>query len=623
MSARTFLFASFLLYSLSPLRADADLEEAETKASDQGRKAVELSSAAITTGDLKRYVNRLASKEFEGRGTGDRGERVATSYLASFFEELDLQPAGDDGSFFQSFTVPDGKELKGSNYLRIELAEPLGLVRELEPVDQIQPLSFSPSGEVASAEVVFGGFGIKTDGYDSFKDIDPKGKWLVVLRGAPKDIKDLQRFGSLVAKAQTAKEVGAAGLIYVKASHPDVTRELMPVEINVGAGEDLLPAFTISNRLASALLTGQRDGENLEAIFKAHYEGGEIHSFPLPYQMSAEVNLKPKSLQARNVLARLQVGESPSEETIVIGGHIDHLGYGNRGGSRAKEDEANQLHLGADDNASGVAAIMELAQFYADHKKDGSLSLKRDLIFAGWSGEEMGLHGSRYYVNSVANGEGEERTAYPTVSAYINLDMVGRLADNPLKVQATGSSPEWKGVLDGIESDLKTQRSANPYLPTDSSPFYSARVPVLALFTGVHDDYHTPADTVDKIDFAGLTEISRYLKALTTATANLEEPPKYMKVERVRNQSRVLLGIRMEEVADEGGIKVAQVVPESRAEEAGIKSGDIITSLNDKGVKNLQSMWRVLNQLEPEKEIPLRLRRGDQTKELKITPAKR
>ena len=178
-------------------------------------------------------------------------------------------------------------------------------------------------------------------------------------------------------------------------------------------------------------------------------------------------------------------------------------------------------------------------------------------------------------------------------------------------------------MLDGIATDLKIRRSPNPYLPTDSTPFYDGGVPVLALFTGTHDDYHTPADTVDKIDFDGLAKISGFLREIASAVANLDAAPSYVKVERRRNRPRVLLGIRMEAAPHGQGVKVVQVVADSPAQRAGIEDGDVIEFLDEKEVKDMESMWAILNKLKPEKEYSLKVRRGDLREALKITPSKR
>jgi len=604
---------------------ELEFAAAESNASGHGRFALEASTAAITSGDLRRYVSRLASTEYEGRGTGDRGERMATAYLATFFEGLGLTPAGDaDGGYYQNFAFNAGKSLTGQNSLAIELAEPLGLVRTLEPGTHYLPVSFSPSGKVDSAPAVFAGFGIQAKDYDSFEGLEIDGKWVIVLRGSPKDRKELLRFGPLVAKAQIAKKLGAAGIVFIKGPNPAIGTELVPLEVGVGARGEILPAISITDRFASTLLTGASAGDNFQSLFEGYHEGNRVNGFPLPYQIGAEIALNNAERKGRNVVARLTVSDEPTAEAIVIGGHIDHIGYGNRGGSRASGDDADKLHLGADDNASGVAAIMELAQFYADKKRAGQLELKRDLVFAAWSGEEMGLHGSSHYVKHLKGDGGGDATIFPATATYINLDMVGRLGDKPLNVQGTASSGQWKAVLDSLGGDLETKRSPSPYIPTDSAPFYASGVPILALFTGLHDDYHTPADTVEKIDFEGLEKISGYLQSLTAAAANLEAAPAYVKVPRGRGpQPKVMIGIRSEDVADKGGVRVVEVIAGSPAEKAGIEAEDILNQLDGKKVANLQGLLRILTKLEADKEYAAQVKRGEEQVELTLVPAKR
>lgn len=619
---KSLFFSCFCLTLLGhQLSAKSDFPEAEAKAAEHGRQALENSSDAISICDLERYLQCLASQEYEGRGTGGRGERMATAYLAEFFKGLGIQPAGEKDTYYQYFQVAQGKEKVGENFLEIGVSGPLGIEKKLETGDDLEPVSFSPSEEVKSAGAVFAGFGIKTKKYDSFQGIDPKGKWLVLLRGSPKDNKELKRFSPLATKAKEAKKLGAVGILFVKASNPDVGPEVVPPAINVGGGNNLLPAFTISDKLAATLLVGNSGSPEFKALFKAHYKDGEIRSFPLPFSISAKIGLKTRHLNARNVLGRLQVGESPSAEAVMIGGHIDHLGFGDKGGSRAKGEDKDKIHPGADDNASGISAVMELAQYYAGLKKAGKLQLKRDLIFAGWSGEEMGLHGSKYYVKEAATGEGEEKVLYPKVSAYLNLDMVGRLEDKPLSVQATGSSSNWKSILDGISTELKIQRLANPFLPTDSTSFYNAGVPTIALFSGLHDEYHTPADTPDKIDYQGIFNVTHYVRHLTDAVAKLEIAPKYAKFER--NQPKVKIGIRMEDAGEDKGVKVLEAMADSPANKAGIQPEDVVESLDSKPVKNMQSLLSILTKCKAGKEYPIVVRRGKESMDLKIVPAKR
>ena len=609
--------------------ANPGFSEAEDIAREHGREALEATSPAISSCDLEKYVTLLASPEYEGRGTGGKGERMATAYLAEYFKGLGFTPAGEDGSYYQAFHVSDGKEKEGENSLHFTIPGPLGISKDFKAGKELEPLSFAKSGKVEAAPAIFAGFGIKTEDYDSFQGLDPKGKWLVLLRGSPKDRPKLKRFSALVVKAEEAKKLGAVGILFVNAAHPDVSMEVVPPTVYVGGGSDVLPAFTISDHLAATLLTGEPGSEAFTQLAKAHHEDGKIRSFPLPFQISAKVSLKTRKLPARNVLGRLQVGDSPSCEAIIVGGHIDHLGYGDKGGTRAKGDEATKIHPGADDNASGIAAIMEIAQFFAAQKAAGKLHLDRDIIFAGWSGEEMGLHGSKHYAThppihsspNSAKGEGEDKSLYPAISAYINLDMVGRLGEKALLVQATGSSKTWQGLLDSITHDVETRRVRTPYLPTDSTSFYNAGVPVLSLFTGTHDEYHTPADTADKIDYTGLTQVASYVQLLAEATANLGTAPEYVKVDR--NPPKVKIGIRMEDAQGHGGVKVLDVLEDSPAQLAGIQPGDIITSLDGGAVQDIQTLRAILRKMKARKEYPLEVQRGGESKPLKITPAKR
>ena len=524
-----FILFSLIGLTLGTLSSAKEFPKAEAKAKEHGKSAFQNSSESINQKDLKNFLERLASEEYEGRGTGDKGERMATEYLASFFKELGLEPAGDNGTYFQEFNFNTGKKMNNDNSLTIIIDEPIGVVRKLKPGQHYLPVNFSPSSDIEETQTVFAGFGISTDNYNSFEGLDVKDKWVIVFRGSPKDKKDLQRFGPLVNKAQQAKKLGAKGIIYIKGPNPNVGAMLVPPTQNVGSNNDILPSITISDELAGAILGGTQNGKFKE-LFDQYFNSNKIAGFPLPYSIKARIGLDKNEDQGRNVIARLKVNEASSNEAVMVGGHIDHLGFGNRGGTRAKGEQASKMHLGADDNASGIAAIMELAQFYVDQKKKGELNLKRDIIFGAWSGEEMGLFGSKHFINK--QKEEKKDKVYPSIAAYFNLDMVGRLEGKPLTVHGTGSSATWSELVDSVSGDLELKKSDNPYLPTDSTPVYNAGVPILALFTGLHDDYHTPRDTIDKIDYTGLEKVSKYLRDLTTATANLESAPDYIKVKR-------------------------------------------------------------------------------------------
>ncbi|MCH2061739.1 MAG: M28 family peptidase [Verrucomicrobiales bacterium] len=613
------LFAGFILAFTGHSPAK-DFAEAESRAKAHGKSAAENSSGEITKADLKQYVNRLASREYEGRGTADRGGRMATAFLAGFFEKLGLTPAGDKDSYYQYFPFSSGKKLTGENVLEIHYKKPAVRTHTRKPGEDYQPLGFSPSGKIKATPAVFCGFGIKTDGYDSFKGLEVKDRWVIVFRGSPKGKKKLQRFGPLVDKARNAKKLGALGIIFIKGPNPAVGLEVIPPSKNVGSSSEIIPAICISNKLAPVLLTGTDDIGAFKELFNKYHSAERTVGFPIDCQVSAEIGLQKASEEGRNVIAHLQVGEKPSNEKIMIGAHIDHLGYGKRGSSRAGGDRSEQLHPGADDNASGVAAIMEIAQFFADKKRNGDITLKRDLVFAGWSGEEMGLFGSKHYVAKA----GKNGDLYPKTAAYLNMDMVGRLGKNPLNVMATGSSKDWKGIIDSLDKELKIKISPNPNLPTDSTSFYSGGVPVIALFTGLHDEYHTPDDTPDKIDFNGLNRITHYLENLTSTVANLDAPPTYLKSARREEQkpTKLVIGVRIENVADNGGVKILETLPGSPAQKAGIRKGDIIEQIDGRKTNDIKGLREALNKLEAGKQYSTGVKRGNKLMLLEMTPEK-
>lgn len=622
MKPRLILIAAWLLTGRALIAND--FAAAEAVASAHGRSALEAAVAEIAIADLRSYVQQLASDEYEGRGTGDRGERMATAYVASFFEGLGLAPEGEDGGYFQNFEFRAGMELRGDNFLTLQVAEPVGLVRKFEPGQHYQPLAISSAGELDPTGVVFAGFGIEAEGYNSFEGLEVEGRWVMVLRGAPRERKELERFGPLVAKANAAKKQGAAGIIFIKGTNPAIATELVPPTSSVGGRGGILPAITVTDRLAASLLTGGDDLGGLGALFEQYNGGQRVAGFALPWRLGGEIGIAENRDPGRNVVARLVVGESRSEEVIVIGAHVDHLGYGNRGGSRAKGEDASAIHRGADDNASGVAALMELAHYFAEQKATGTSNGKRDLVFAAWSGEELGLHGSRHYVEQLKERKGE--SLHPAVAAYLNLDMVGRAGENGLTVHGTGSSAEWKEILGTLAPvpGLEVKQSDSPYIPTDTAPFYGAGVPVLAAFTGLHDDYHTPADTVDKVDFEGLEKVSTYMRALVTELNMRGEVPGYVKVERGQGRPTppgVRLGVALE--PGEGGVRLAQVMDESPAARAGLKPGDVVVRLADAEVATAEDFLAQVRKMKPGQEYSAVVMRGEERMELRFTPEAR
>ena len=609
-----------LVCLIASLAAAETFEKAERIARKQGNRALKKSAAELSEDDLRNYVTRLASEQYEGRGTGDKGERMATSYLASFFNGLGLSPEVPASSFFHTFDFAAGMRTEGANDLSFADKASGGLKSPVMLGKDYQPLSISTSGKT-TAEAVFAGFGIAAGDYDSFSGIEPRGRWIVVFRGVPTSRPELRGSGPLLVKANLAKEKGAAGIIFVKGTNEEIATELFPLSQEIG-GAPILPALCITDRLAAPLLTGKEDQGALKELFRSYSEGEKVEGFSLKGAISSQIGIVKNREEGRNVIARLVSGSKPAAEAIMIGAHIDHLGYGNRGGTRARGEDAKALHYGADDNASGVAAMMELAQYFTAQKAKGSLTLKRDLIFAGWSGEEMGLFGSTAYVE-----EGKkEGNLYPRIAAYINLDMVGRLREQGLNVQGTGSSGEWDDLLNTIdtaEDGMTILRSSSPFLPTDTTPLYNAGVPILSIFTGLHDDYHTPRDTIETLNFPGLLKVTSYVKDMALQLTTIPKPPGYIKVERNarRPAPRVLLGIRFE--GGESGLRVTDVQEESAASRSGLREGDVLRKLDGKNIDDREALIAVLLQLEPGETYPIQVARGQENLTFQITPDKR
>ncbi|HRE99877.1 MAG TPA: M28 family peptidase, partial [Pirellulaceae bacterium] len=359
------------------------------------------SQESFTAADVMRHVDYLCRPEIGGRATGTPGERAATAYVAAYLESQGLVPAGDDGTWFQEFEFTSGVRLGERNRLAVG-----GTTYELDR--DWRPVAFSASGEYPAGEVVFAGYGIAApaegplEEYDSFVHLDVRDKWVVVLRFMPEDISPERRqqfatHSSLRYKAMMLRERGARGMIVVSGPTSLVREELVPLGRDGATAGSSLPIISISNAVADAWFRAA--GKDLAEIQKQLDLGDLMMGFPLSEtSVEATIDLQLERGVGRNVLGRLQVGSEPSDEVIVVGAHVDHLGTGNNGDSLARDEERGGIHFGADDNASGVAGMLEIASYLAHETREGKWQGKRDLIFAAWSGEEMGLLGSSHFV---------------------------------------------------------------------------------------------------------------------------------------------------------------------------------------------------------------------------------
>ncbi len=394
----------------------ADIEQ-ETKpdvsdASKRGIEAAISASSGFDQRDMIRHVDYLCRKELGGRMTGSIGERKATAYVAAYLDHLGLEPAGENESWYQTFEFPDGARLGEGNSLQIQLGSKKTNTPEQLTVDRDwRPLTFSADTTLADKSIVFAGYGIvapESDAepaYDSYGDIDVKDKWVMVFRFVPENVtpqrrQHLQFHAGLRKKAFYARQRGAIGMIVVSGLTSQVRKQLVPLQNDFSPSGSSLAAISVTDAVAQSIL--QRNDEDLKALQVSLDDGNAQPGFVIQnVRMTSGINVIQKTGTGRNVLGRLLAGDKPSTDAIIVGAHIDHLGSGKTGSSLAKESEQDRVHVGADDNASGVAAMLEIAEYVAAQKKIGKLKLKRDIIFAAWSGEELGLHGSKAFADSI------------------------------------------------------------------------------------------------------------------------------------------------------------------------------------------------------------------------------
>jgi hypothetical protein len=319
---------------------------------------------------------------------------------------------------------------------------------------------------------------------------------------------------------------------------------------------------------------------------------------------------------------------------ILLGAHIDHLGRGEATGSLARGDEKGQLHPGADDNASGVAALLEIAAFLADARARGEFESLRDLVFAAWSGEELGLLGSSAYADSLAEGlpgDADAESLAPLLAAYLNLDMVGRLRDE-LSLFGVDSSPVWRREIERRNAPigLAVEALGDSYVPTDATTFYLKGVPVLSAFSGSHEDYHTPRDVPEHLDYAGLADVARLIGGIAASLASSDTAPAYVAAAAParglpRAGLRVYLGTIPDYTDSSGGsgLLLSGVAQGGPAERAGLRAGDAIVQVADRAIENIYDYTYSIDELEVGVPVEIRARRGQEELSFTLTPGSR
>ncbi len=591
---------------------------------------------AATIARLKRNLYYLASPFCEGRGPKTVGSERAGEYIADRFAMAGLKPGGVQGGYFQPFRI-QGANQEGPGSLVLKSNDTS--VPAAEGKD-FTVYGLSGSGK-AKGGVVFCGFGIefkdgegeKAFAYDDFAGVPVEGKVVVVLREAPIKRPNGSAFaeggrvrtlGSITEKVSKAVARKAAAVLVV--SNKDLAGgddPLVPFDFtsfSPASRAAKVPVFHIRRALADSLLKAAGKPSILD-LEKKISESGKPDSFELTgceADLGCSVKRGANEVPLRNVVGVLE-GKGPlANETIVIGAHYDHVGYG--GFSSLAQVKMPTLHPGADDNASGTTALLELAhRFGSMREREG-----RRLVFIAFSGEELGLFGSvAYCANPLFP---LEQTA-----AMVNLDMVGRLrpekmsGKDRLLVQGVGTAAGFDSLIEKLNKgrDFQFVKQQSGFGPSDHNSFCAKKRPVLFFWTDVHEDYHRPTDLPDRINYEGMTKILGFAQSVIRELSTVAEKPSFVEVARAGGQGRPTgnrprLGIRPGYNEGETGVVVEGVSPGEAAEKAGIKQGDRIIEMAGKPVQNIEGYMQLMGTVKAGTTVEITVLRKDQKIQLKV-----
>lgn len=612
-------------------------------------------SAAATR--MQADVTFLADDAQEGRGAGTKGLDRAADFIAKRFEEIGLKPPPGGNGYFQDFTIPGKVDLGEAQTLKV--SGPDGFAAEGKLKESFTPLAVGIGGKVEGADIVFVGYGItaKDDAlkleYDDYAGLDVKGKVVLMLRREPQLNDDESKFGGRQTttyatfrhKATNAFQHDAAAVILVndKAGLRDAEDQLVAFEA-AGGGGSRIPFVMATRAWADALLKAAGKPALAEIEDKIDKDL-KPQSFPLDgFKADLAVEITRDDYKLKNVIGVLEGSGPLADETIIIGGHYDHLGNGVQGGSLAFG--SNDIHNGADDNASGTALFLELARRLA-HRED---PLPRRVVFMGFSGEELGLLGSHYYC---------EHPLYPLDKTVfmVNFDMVGRLSnDSALSVLGVGTSDGMDEILESLGTaagfKLKLTAGASDGLGgSDHQSFMAKRVPVAFFFTGLHSQYHRPSDDTPLINFAGMSRIADLTEQVILGVVTRPERPIYTTPRRnpvktakqdagaahdhgadnphagapedkpkVGAVARAWLGTQPDYAEGDGkGIKLGGVTEGSPAEKAGLKGGDVIVEFAGKKIGTLDDFMDALTRHSPGESVEIGIVRDGKDRKVKAT----
>ena len=527
---------------------------------------------------LKEHIYYLASDKLSGRNTGSKGEKRSYAYISEQYKKMGLLPKGESG-FLQPFNFTYGKKMSGKNQLMLN-----GEVLQLD--EDFYPLNFSANGKV-KGKIVDVGFGIVAPsiGYDSYQNLSNlKGNIYLIECSTPEGDSPHSKyspFADIKTRIQHAKSKGAIAVIFTNTTQD---AEDLKANLEMKSATEEIPVIFLK---ASTLKKYRQDEFNTASI---------------------TTNLEKISLTGHNIAAFIDNG---APLTVVIGAHYDHLGYGEYGNSLYRGEPG--IHNGADDNASGTAAVVELARYF----KNNGIKENNNYLFLNFSGEELGLIGSKYWLEHATIDTSK-------INFMVNMDMIGRYdPDKGMEISGLGTSPEAFNFIRAISYDgLKFKQGESGTGPTDHASFYYANIPVLNFFTGTHEDYHKPSDDADKINYTAEASIIQLIESIVIQLDdNGQLPFVRTKETDLSNVPRfkVRLGIIPDYLFDGTGLRVDGVDDGKPAALAGIKKGDIIVAIGDFIISDIMAYMKALAAFKSGDTTTIVVKRGDMNVEMQAT----
>lgn len=556
-------------------------------------------SSKITSDELVDITSRLTDDDFAGRGTGTGNDTLAAAYIKREFRKANLEPFTGDG--LQRFSVNVSAEAGKANRLVIN-------GNELVPGTDFIPLALTANSAL-NAEVAFCGYGFMPANdsmqWNDYQGIDLKGKWVLMLRGYPESNASASAYSTLSSdrmKVMSARENGAAGVLLVSGEEWDSADNLdKPARSESSAG---IPVMHIKRDVADLIL--KASGKSLQELEKKANTSLRPDSFMTASTADGEAEVVARDAGTANVVMVIE-GAKLKDEYVIVGAHFDHLGMGGPGSSSRIQDTV-AIHSGADDNASGVALMIELAEKLASDKGKHA----RSILFVAFTGEEMGLLGSKYFVENMGINPS-------AVNLMVNLDMVGRMKEgNGVQVGGVGTAAGLRDTVISFNDTtlLSLSFTDEGYGPSDHSSFYGKNIPVLFITTGAHLDYHTPFDTFDKLNYAGMVRIGNLIYEIVTAAANdtarlaFREAGPMAPAQGMGRRRGVTLGIMPDFAGNvKNGLRADFVTPGKPAAIGGMVKGDVIVAIDNKPVNNIEDYMFRLRQLKPGRMVTVEVMR--------------